>query len=703
MLRAAAQLGACVLLLALCACSRPLDTARADASPPVGAGANWPARDADARETAFSRLTQIDAANVGRLGLAWSLELPGEVSLEATPVAVDGVLYFTGSYGKVYAVEAQSGKILWSHDPQVSKTNPFKMRFAFAANRGVAYDNGKIFSVSQDGRLFAFDAKSGQVLWTVQTTPVTSIQTNSGAPRTFNGKVIIGNSNSAPGMRAYVTAYDQATGKQLWRFYTTPGSPEDNRGDPVMEKAATTWSGEFWKSTAGGDVWDGITFDPELNRIYLATGNSVPTDPAVRGPGDNLFVSSVVALDADSGKYVWHYQANPADSWDYDAAAQMTLATVVIDGKPRKVLMQAPKNGFFYVLDRESGKIISAGKLVRVSWADHVDLATGRPAEAKNIRYETGEVMLWPAGIGAHTHQMMSFSPQTGFVYVPISQVGAKMTRRERQADDIYFNGVSIKEYVGDPDDGKGALVAWDPVTQKPAWKVQLADMWNGGAMSTAGNLVFQGTADGYVSAYDARTGKRLWRFYAGMGIIAAPSTYLAGGKQYVSILVGYGGATAAWGDLMNPGWKYRSPRRLLTFALDGKAVLPPSPKPDRTIHPVDDPKVQLAPADIIAGQDLSLNCMYCHGRGARGSGLAPDLRESALALSPDAFYAVVHDGALVENGMPKFSDLSRQQVMQLYAFVRAAARDALNGTHVADTPPPMPADRGAKPAGLVN
>ena len=325
MLKAATWLGVCALLL-LTSCDRPgiHDKAdNADNADVIGAGKNWTAVNGDVSETAYSRLTQINDENVGRLGQAWSLDLPGEVSLEATPLAIDGALYFTGTYGKVYAVDAASGTMIWSYAPEVWKHNKFKMQFAFAANRGMAYDNGRVFSVAQDGRLFAFDAKTGKVLWTVQTTPPTSVQTNSGAPRAFNGKVVLGNTGSWPGMRAFVTAYDEATGKQLWRFYTTPGSPEENRGNPIMEKAAATWSGKFWKVGAGADVWDGITFDPQMNRVYIATGNAVPTDPAVRGKGDNLFVSSIVALDADTGKYVWHYQMNPGDSWDYDAAEQM--------------------------------------------------------------------------------------------------------------------------------------------------------------------------------------------------------------------------------------------------------------------------------------------------------------------------------------------------------------------------------------------
>jgi quinohemoprotein ethanol dehydrogenase len=552
--------------------------------------------------------------------------------------------------------------------------------FGFAANRGVAYDDGRIFSAAFDGRLLALDAKTGKLLWSVETTPAQSMQTITGAPRTFKGKVIIGNTGADFGARGYVTAYDQATGKQAWRFYTAPGSPEQDKGDPAMEKAAATWTGEYWKTGTGGVVWDAITFDPEFNRIYIGTANAGPYDPEVRSPGggDNLYTASIVALDADTGKYVWHYQTNPRDAWDYDATQQMTLADLKIDGTSRKVLMQAPKNGFFYVLDRATGKLISAEKLGKATWADHIDLKTGRPVEAKNIRFEAGDITIWPASMGAHAWMSQSYDPQTGLVYIPYMQSGIHYSKGKPIPGGVFVGGLGIKDVEADPMDGKGALVAWDPVRQKAAWRAPLDTIWNGGAMASAGGLVFQGAADGYLRAFDAKTGQPLWKTYTGMGIIAAPMSYAAGGKQYVSILVGYGGSAAIWGELMQSGWNYRAPRRLLTFAIDGKAAMPPSPPRDFSVHPLDDPKVKLDPADVAAGYALSLPCAVCHGRNLVSTGgPAPDLRVSQIALDPDSFYSVVHEGALMQNGMPRFA-FTRPQVMQLWAYVRSRARETL-------------------------
>jgi quinohemoprotein ethanol dehydrogenase len=683
-LKFATRIGACGLLL-LSACGVHPRAGQ------VGAAENWTSRNAAADESAYSRLDQIKADNIGRLGLAWSLDLPGEATLEATPVAVDGVLYFTGTYGAVYAVDGASGKRLWTYDPQTWKNHPEKMMFGFAANRGVAYDDGKIFSAALDGRLFALDAKSGKLLWSVETTSPQSMQVITGAPRTFKGKVIIGNTGADFGARGYVTAYDQATGKQAWRFYTTPGSPDQNKGDPVMEKAAATWHGEYWKTGTGGVVWDSITFDPELNRIYLGTANAGPYDPDVRSPGggDNLYTASIVALDADTGKYAWHYQANPRDAWDYDATQQMTIADLTIDGKARKVLMQAPKNGIFYVLDRTTGKLISAQKLGKATWADHIDVATGRPVEEKNIRFEAGDLTIWPGPMGAHAWMSQSYDPKTGLVYVPYMQAGVHYTKGKPQPGGVFVGGLGIKDVEADPMDGKGALVAWDPVRQTAAWRAPLDTIWNGGAMATAGGLVFQGAADGYLRAFDAKTGQPLWKTYTGMGIIAAPMSYSAGGKQYVSILVGYGGSAAIWGELMQAGWKFTAPRRLLTFALDGKTAMPPSPPRDSTVHPVDDPKVKLDPADVAAGHELLLACATCHGRNLVGTGgPAPDLRESQIALDPDSFYSVVHDGALIQNGMPAFAMLTRPQVMQIWSYVRSRARETLAAEKTSAPPP---------------
>jgi quinohemoprotein ethanol dehydrogenase len=622
------------------------------------------------------------------LGLAWSLDLPGESTLEATPLAVDGVLYFTGSYASVYAVDAITGKLMWKYDPQTWKHNPTKMLFSFAVNRGAAYSDGRVFSAALDGRLFALDAKTGKLLWSVETTDPTSPATITGAPRTFHGKVIIGHGGSdiPPPARGYVTAYDAATGRQAWRFYTTPGTAQESRGDPAMERAAATWKGEYWKTGTGGSVWDSITFDAEFDRIYLGTANAGPYDPEARSPGggDNLYTASIVALDANTGKYAWHYQVNPRDSWDFDCTQRMTLADLVIEGKQRKVLMQAPKNGFFYVLDRRNGKPISAGKIGKVTWAERIDIATGRPVEAKNIRYEIGDVIIWPSPVGAHSWQDMSFSPRTGLVYIPYMQIGAHFSKGEPEPGAIAVGGLSIGWAKADPQDGKGALVAWDPIEQKARWRTQLNTLWNGGTLATAGGLVFQGAADGYFSAYDASTGKTLWRFNTGLGIIAAPISFAARGKQYVSVLVGYGGSASIGSNTMHVGWKYNvQPRRLLTFELDGKTVLPPTAPPDMQAKAVDDPSIDIRDTDVAAGRGLFLACAVCHGRDLVSAGApAPDLRESQLALDPDAFWKVVHDGALLEHGMPRFEAFTREQVMQIYAYVRAGAREAITQRH---------------------
>jgi quinohemoprotein ethanol dehydrogenase len=654
----------------------------------TGTAANWPNHGGGTDESGYSQLNQINTTNINKLGLAWSLDLPGESSLEATPLAVDGVLYFTGSYAAVYAVEAVTGKLLWTFDPKTWEHNPGKMLFSFAVNRGAAYADGRVFSAALDGRLFALDAKTGKLLWSVETTDPKSAATITGAPRTFNGKVIVGHGGSdiPPPARGYVTAYDAATGKPVWRFYTVPGTPEQNKGDAVMERAAATWNGEYWKTGTGGSVWDSITFDQEFNRIYLGTANAGPYDPDVRSPGggDNLYTASIVALDADTGKYVWHYQVNPRDSWDFDCTQRMTLASLLIKGQQRKVLMQAPKNGFLYVLDRQSGKLISAGKIGKATWADHIDIATGRPVEAKNIRYETGDVIIWPSPVGAHSWQDMAFSPKTKLVYIPYMQVGAHFSKGETEPGAVNVGGLNIGWAKGGaedgPSDGKGALIAYDPIAQKPRWKVQHTTLWNGGTLATAGDLVLQGTADGYFSAYNAGNGQRVWQFNAGLGIIAAPISFSVSGKQYVSVLVGYGGSASIGSNRMHVGWKYGAqPRRLLTFALDGNAMLPAAVPASMQTNAVDDPGIVIKPADVVAGRELFMACAVCHGRDLVSAGApAPDLRESQLALNPDAFWAVVHDGALIQRGMPRFDFFTREQVLQIYAYIRSGAREAI-------------------------
>jgi quinohemoprotein ethanol dehydrogenase len=655
-----------------------------DAKTLMGAGKDWVGVGGAPDESGYSRLDQIKTDNIGKLGLAWSLDLPGEVSLEATPLEVDGVIYFTGSLAKVYAVDARTGAVKWTYDPQVWKHNPDKMHFSFGANRGMAYENGKVFFAALDGRLFALDAKTGKQLWVAESIPAGVLNISTGAPRVMNGKVIIGNAGADFGARGFVTAFDANTGRQLWRFYVTPASPEQNKGDAAMEAAAKTWSPDFWKHTGGGGtVWNGITYDPELDRVYIGTGNSGPYDPNLRDPngGDDLYNSSIVALDAKTGKYVWHYQENPRDSWDYKATPNIVMATLEIGGQPRKVLLHAPTNGFFYVLDRSTGKLVNApGKTTEITWATGVDLKTGRPNEYPNIRYETGETKLWPGSVGGHNWQPMSYSPQTGLTYIPVQQIGVRFSRHGGSENGFNVMGLSVEPIVERPGDGHGYLVAWDPVAQKEAWRVQHQGLWNGGALATAGGLVFQGEATGAFTAYDGKTGKALWKFDAGLGIIGAPISYSLDGKQYVSILVGYGGTTAAYGHFMDMGYKFgRQPRRLLTFALNADKKLPPSAPPDFTVHALDDPALKLDEADVAAGRALSVQCAACHGVGLQATGTpGPDLRESAVALDLASFGQLLKSGALIEQGMPRFQNLTDEQIRQLHAYIRAQARVAL-------------------------
>jgi len=663
----------------------------------VGTGDDWPTVGGGADEASYSRLTDIGTGNVGKLGLAWALDLPGEVTLEATPLAVGGTLYFTGSYAAVYAVDGATGKLLWRYDPQTWKHDPDKMHFSFGANRGAAYENGKVFAAALDGRLFALDAKTGKELWVAETIPKGAMQISTGAPRVMNGKVIIGNGGADFGARGYVTAYNANTGKQLWRFYVVPGKPEDNAGDPAMEAAAKTWGPDFWKHTGGGGtVWNGMTFDAAKNRIYIGTGNAGPYDPKLRDPGstgDNLYTSSIVALDADTGKYIWHYQETPRDSWDYKATPNIVMATLNLEGKPRDVLLHMPTNGFFYVLDRENGKPISAGAASLITWAKGIDIKTGRPIEEPGIRYENGEAKLWPGTIGGHNWQPMSYSPKTGLVYVPEQQIGLRMSRGEQRVNDFNVMGLMVGSVVEKPGDGKGSLIAWDPVAQRQVWKVQHQTLWNGGTLATAGGLVFQGTADGWFHAYDALSGAEVWKFNAGLGIVGAPIAYRVGGKQYISVLVGYGGTTAAFGDVMNVGWKYGAqPRRLLTFAIDGKASIPASAPPDMKVHAVDDPALVLNEADVQAGRALSVQCAACHGVGLQATGTpGPDLRESSIALDLASMSQVLKQGLLIERGMPRFQNLTDEQIRQIHAYIRARAREALGTRQPDKAPPPRP------------
>ena len=531
---------------------------------------DWPHHAGQFDEAGHAALTQITRANVSRLGLAWSLDLPGEQSLEATPLAVGGALYFTGAFSDVYAVSVRTGKLLWKHEARVWEHNPAKMNHIFPLNRGCAHADGRIFSGTTDGRLIALDAKTGKLLWSVETVDRDDRRTITGAPRVFKGLVIIGHGGGDAGQRGYVTAYDQTTGRQVWRFYTVPGSPEENRGDPAMELAAKTWGGEYWKTGTGGTAWNAMTFA----RNWIAS----------------------------------------------------TLAPAI------------------------------PGRTTRKS-----DL----PAAATTSTSP-------PSTLGAHNWQAMAFNPQTGLVYVPYIHLGMRFTK----APDTFLGVVAVPELSGEPNEERGALIAWDPVAQKARWTKWHRWLWNGGALSTAGGLVFQGTADGWLTAYDAESGEELWRFDAGLGIVAPPISYSWRGVQYVSLLVGWVGPNPYGMGLMPTGWRYNAqPRRLLTFRLGGKAKLPPTAPYDETVHPIIDPGFVPDPARVAAGRPLFAQCSGCHGKDGQSSGApGPDLRESALLLDADSFRAVVHEGALLPRGMPRFPALDDEKLEHVRHFLRAMA-----------------------------
>jgi quinohemoprotein ethanol dehydrogenase len=646
-------------------------------------GRNWAAYGRTFSESHYSPLTEINRETVSRLNLAWTLDLDVTNPI-STPLAVDGVLYVAAGYSLVHAVDAKTGKLLWRYDPEVAKVAGKKLRTGWGI-RGLAYWKGRVYVGTHDGRLLALDAKKGTLDWSVQTLDPNDGTFISGPPRVFNDKVIIGFGGADFGpVRGYVTAYDTATGKQLWRWWTVPGDPAKGFENEAMEMAAKTWTGEWWKYGGGGTVWNAMTYDPELNRIYLGTGNGGPWNWKIRSPagGDNLFLSSVVALDADTAKYVWHYQTTPGDSWDYDSAMDMTLATLDIGGAPRKVILHAPKNGFFYVIDRTNGKLISAEKLGKVTWAEKVDLATGRPVVAPGARYENGPATLWPSFQGVHNLYPQSFSPKTRLVYVPTIEMPAPFGGEVDVKDwhplpsSIQYTGFPTTDGVVPADAGKSFLVAWDPVKQRASWQQPTPGPHNGGTLATAGDLVFQGQADGYVMAYDAATGRRLWQFYVGTAALGTPITYQVGKQQQLTILAGplHGAAGATGSSAARFGWDSRlHPRRLLTFVLDGKAKLPPTPPPTFAA-PLDGTDMQVDEALVREGVQQWSRCRSCHAPGAVAGGTAPDLRASQIPLNAAGFASTVRTG-IEARGMPRFAELTDHELEALRHYIRYRAR----------------------------
>jgi quinohemoprotein ethanol dehydrogenase len=660
------------------------------------ADANWPSFGRTYDEDHHSPLTQINDRNIAGLKLAWFIDLPIMISASGPPLAVDGVLYFAVGLSVVYAADAATGKILWTYDPKVTEATNEKLKLAWGI-RGLAYAEHRIFVGTQDGRLLALSAKNGKLLWSVETTEGEEDgRYITGAPRVFNGKVIIGHGGADFGpVRGYVTAYDAASGRQLWRFYTVPGDPAKGFENKAMEMASRTWKGEYWKFGGGGTVWHAITFDPKYNRIYLGTGNGAPWNYKIRSPGggDNLFLCSIVALDADTGEYVWHYQTTPGESWDYNSAMDMQLATLTIDGEPKDVILHAPKNGFFYVIDRATGKLISAEPFAKVTWAKYVDKNSGRPVENPEARFPNGQAAIFPGAGGAHNWLSAAYSPQTKLIYIPVNYISGYYDARGVNVQTwTYtphaFNSgfVTIFRKEGalpvpprDSNQPLAELQARDPVHQKVVWSTPFDVVNTGGAMSTSGNLVFLGQATGELRAYAADSGKLLWSFQTQNGITSEPITYLAGGKQYITIISAYGGLPTIGGEASAKlGWGYRTQRRrVLSFALGGTATLPqkPASEPVKLLDdgsPIDQER-------FAAGQhQYELRCLACHGFGAISGGAAPDLRASSALVSREAFQQVVHGGLLKHSGMPRFDDLSLDDVEALRTYVRGESRRAL-------------------------
>jgi len=649
---------------------------------------NWLAYGRTYSEQRYSPLSAISTDSVPRLGLDWVLDLPQDRSLIGTPLVVDGILYFTGSFSVTRAVEAKTGKLLWEYDPKSIEHAGDRLKIMWDSSRGLAFWNGKVIIATIDGRLVAIDAKTGKRVWETMTVDPRKAFYITGAPKVFRGKVIIGNGGTEQeAARGYVTAYDAETGKQVWRFYVVPGNPADGFEDPAMEMAAKTWTGEWWKFGGGGNTWNGITYDPEFNTVLVGTGNGSPWNRKIRSPGggDNLFLCSIVALDADTGAYKWHYQTVPGETWDYNSNMDIVLADLKYGEQTIKALMHAPKNGFFYVINRENGELLSAEKIAKVTWASHIDLKTGRPVEIAGARYEDGEAIVWPSPFGAHNWHAMSYNPNTGLAYIPTIELPARFTDTGIDLTawkSPHFN-VSVGVEFGTEDTpgdvGTASLQAWDPLKQKEVWKVPLPNNWNPGTLTTAGNLVFQGRADGEFVAYQAETGEALWSVNVGSGISAPPITYSVDGKQYISLLVGWGGAGLISGTMAaQHGWAFRKhPRRLLTFALDSTVPMPPSPPPFFP-KPIDVPAFEID--EELAQYGLSIYsqaCFLCHGGGGVSGGYAPDLRASTLALSRDAFVDVVQNGAKRSGGMPRFSELGDREVDGLLHYVRRQARKA--------------------------
>ena len=675
-----------VIVVTACACRRSngLDDERLRQAD--GDVANWVMYGRTYDDHRFSPLTQINEQTIGKLGLAWTRELGTTRGLEATPLVENGVIYTTSAWSVVYALDAKSGDVRWTYDPEVPRSKAFFI-CCDVVNRGVALYRGKVYVGTLDGRLIALDQHTGKPVWSVMTVEPGKAYEISGYPRIAKRMVLIGNSGSEYGVRGYITAYDADTGAQRWRTYTVPGNPANGFESPAMERAASTWDGEWWKAGGGGTVWEGITYDPELDLLYFGTGNASTWYRALRNKGenkDNLYTASILAVHANDGSLAWHFQATPGDNWDYDATQPLVRADLTIGGRQRNVIMQANKNGFFYVLDRKTGEFISGATFVDgVSWASGLDPRTGRPHETSSGYAGLEPVLVSPDPSGAHNWNPMAFSPVSGLVYVSVRRNSTivhapdRMWRYDPNNANLgmgNYEGPLLEQLSRLPPPA-GELLAWDPVKQQPAWRVTLPSMEGGGTLATAGSLVFHGRGDGIFAAYRATDGEQLWQFDAGTGIIGSPISYVVDGHQYVTVLAGWGGAVGLfnfpWTGKIKPGYG-----RILTFALGAAGSFVPRafghsepPRPAITLN--------VPPSAVHDGAGLyGSNCMPCHGFNAV-AGPIPDLRYASKQVH-DQFEEIVLGGQRETLGMPSFKKiLNAEQVRAIEAYVLSRAAES--------------------------
>ena len=655
---------------------------------------NWMSHGRTYDEQRFSPLNQINPENIKDLGIAWHFTTDTNRGHEASPIVMDGVMFISSAWSMVYALDATSGELLWKYDPKVPKEWGHNA-CCDVVNRGVAVWKGKVIFGTIDGRLIALNAKDGSLVWETLTIDKNRPYTITGAPRVIKDKVIIGNGGAELGVRGYVSAYGADSGKMLWRFYTVPGNPEEDFENPILEKASETWKGgKWWEIGGGGTVWDSIAYDPELDLLYIGVGNGSPWNRYIRSPGggDNWFLSSIVALKPDTGKYVWHYQTTPGDTWDYTATQHMILADIIINNEIRKVIMQAPKNGFFYLIDRTDGEFISAENYVSVNWATHVDPITGRPVENPEKNYQNKVVEeIKPGPLGGHNWQPMSFNPQTGLVYIPVQELFFNY------GDDPNFvynkktwnTGIDIAATIPPKSQEeleellqaiKGHLSAWDPVTQKEIWRASYDWPWNGGILSTAGNLVFQGTNEGILIAYRADNGEKVWEVDVQNGVGAPPISYSIDGEQYIAVMVGYGGAYPLTAGVppVHSGGNING--RLVAFKLGAISKLP---EPKSYADMPQPPPLQADMSTIAKGEyEFHEHCQFCHGAGAVGGGVVPDLQQMTKETHT-AFLGIVLGGAHKERGMVSFQEvISKEQAEAIHDYLISQANNTYKLLH---------------------